>query len=209
MSESIEKLRRRTLRASGQHFSDKFKHEWANHGLLSIDETRDASSVLAPWAFIREHLVSPMEAVDRGRNVALFLAYSAIDPARDEVRHKLKEELESLCESASTEGWDGEGALPVSPETAQIAAKLIDDLPAAARMPDVSVTPHGEVDLDWHHEGIMLTVSVGPDGKIAYAGMFDKGRKNTSKVSGVEAWNGKLPSLVGCCLERFEEARSA
>lgn len=121
----------------------------------------------------------------------------------DGERTSLKREVHSLLEDAGTEDWDGEGALALALETVDIAQKLIDEFPPHIGRPDIAATPHGEVDFDWVIDrDVMLTVSVGPSKKIAFAGLFHGARLN-----GCEPWEGLLPQFVNSCFERLREAR--
>ncbi len=120
-----------------------------------------------------------------------------------EERTSLKREVHSLLEDAGTEGWNGEGALALAPETVDIAQKLIDEFPSLVGKPNVNATPHGEVDFDWViARNVMLTVSVGPSKEIAFAGLFPGARLN-----GCEPWEGTLPQSVNYCFERLREAQ--
>ena len=122
----------------------------------------------------------------------------------DEERDSLKREVRNLLEDAGTEGWDGEGALALAPETTGLAQKLIDEFPPHIGRPDIAATPHGEVDFDWVIDrNVMLTVSVGPSKEIAFAGLFHGARLN-----GCEPWEGMLPQFVHCCFERLREAQN-
>ena len=121
----------------------------------------------------------------------------------DEERVSLKREVHSLLEDAGTEDWDGEGALALAPETADLAQKLIDEFPPHIGRPDIAATPHGEVDFDWVIDrNVMLTISVGPSKEIAFAGLFHDARLN-----GCEPWEGRLPQFVNYYFERLRKAR--
>lgn len=90
--------------------------------------------------------------------------------------------------------------MAVDENTVLTAKKMVDDLPDDAGKPDVTATPHGEVDFDWVVDrDLMLTVSVGPGGnEIAFAGLFRGARLN-----GREQWTGTLPKFICCCFERL------
>ena len=88
-----------------------------------------------------------------------------IRPANIRMRREFHSSAKfTVClKDAGTEDWDGEGALALAPETADLAQKLIDEFPPHVSRPDVNATPHGEVDFDWVIDrDVMLTVSVGP-----------------------------------------------
>ncbi len=116
----------------------------------------------------------------------------------------LKQEVYALLKHAGAENWDGEGALALAPGTVDIAQQLIDGFPGYIARPDVAATPHGEVDFDWViAQDVMVTVSVGPSGEIAFSGMFRGARLN-----GSESWTGKLPQFVRCCFERLRSSQA-
>jgi hypothetical protein len=113
-----------------------------------------------------------------------------------------KREVEELILQAGKEDWDGEGALPVVHETISIACALIDHFPFFSHTPDISATPHGEVDFDWCLEdGAMLTISVSSEGEIAYAWL-----KGTSVMNAKEEWTGESPDYIRCFFERLNSS---
>ena len=114
----------------------------------------------------------------------------------------LKQRVYSLLEDAGHDDWDGEGALALAPETVELAQRLAAQIPACVPVPEIAATPHGEVDFDWVIDNdLMLTVSVGPSGGVAFAGCF-----HGAKLHGEEPWTGILPGFVKCCLERLRDA---
>lgn len=113
-------------------------------------------------------------------------------------RCEIRESARELLASAGEENWDGENALPILPETVKIAEDVVDLFPSSGFLPEVSATPHGEIDFDWViSKDIMLTVSVCPAGKIAYSGIFN--------IQGSEEWNDQLPSDVVCWLTGLQK----
>lgn len=112
----------------------------------------------------------------------------------------LKGEVDEVAEEAGQENWDGEGGRAVSPETVSIAKEVAELLPQGLPKPDINATAHGEVDFDWTiGRGLAFTMSVGPEGDIAFAGLF-----RGAKLSGTEPWKGVLPGFVRRCLERLQ-----
>lgn len=111
----------------------------------------------------------------------------------------IKKAIYGLLESCGTHDWDGEGGDPVVRETANIAAKLICYFPNVDH-PDIFATPHGEIDFEWMFGETMLTISVTPPPhRIAFAGRFGE-----SRVQGIEMWNGSIPMMVKCCLQKLK-----
>ena len=114
-------------------------------------------------------------------------------------RERLKVTISDLAREASHENWDGDGGLAVHPETVGIATRFVDLVPGDIPDPDVAATPQGEIDFDWtFSRDLMLTVSVGENSDIAFAGVFDGDRLN-----GHERWASVIPEGVANCLERL------
>ena len=121
---------------------------------------------------------------------------------QDDVIHHLIRAIEEVAKQASKTNWDGEDALPVAPETAQIAKKLVRFFPILSEVPDVSASPHGEIDFDWAIDRrTMLTIGVcePPDHDILFVANIGK-----SEFRGKEPWENELPQLAKCCFERMK-----
>ena len=119
-------------------------------------------------------------------------------------RLSVKRSIRELLQIAGEGNWDNDGALAIVPETVKIAETLVDLFPefVFTAPPDVSPTPHGEVDFDWViSRNIMLTVSVCPSEEIAVAGIF-----GDSDYHKTERWTGDLPSSVRKCFDRLRES---
>lgn len=115
-------------------------------------------------------------------------------------RTHLKSQIHALLEIASEANWDGEGAQALTNMTVQIAQNLADSFPAYISDPEVDVTPHGEVDFDWTvSKDTMLTISVGPNGEIAFAGKFQGG----SRIDGILPRRDKSASFLSACFEEL------
>ena len=139
-------------------------------------------------------------------NVWNAMAKAMFGFGRDEIafdqrpeRIDLKERIRKLLRTAGLDNWDGEGALAVSEAAVNVALVLADKLPDDIDDPDVSATPHGEVDFDWM-EGrcAMLTISIDSDGTLAWAALFDEYRSR-----GTARWTGELACPVECCLRHL------
>ena len=130
---------------------------------------------------------------------AKVLSASAIDSAAEPERTDLKVQIKNLLTIAGSDNWDGEKAQAVSEAAVRVALELVDNLPAGIEDPDVAATSHGEVDFDWMAgRGAMLTISIGSDGTLAWAALFDEYRSR-----GTARWTGKLVCPVDCCLQHF------
>lgn len=119
-------------------------------------------------------------------------------------RLSVKKSIRGLLQIAGEGNWDNDDALAIVPKTVAIAETLVDLFPEFmfTAPPDVSPTPHGEVDFDWIiSRNIMLTVSVCPSEEIAVAGIFED-----SDYHKTELWTGDLPSSVRKCFDRLRES---
>lgn len=80
------------------------------------------------------------------------------------------DELDEVRSESSSPGWNGYGALPLSPSAYIFARIFLNALPTTAPYPEVSADPDGEVALDWFFgEGKALTISIGPSGRCSFA----------------------------------------
>lgn len=112
----------------------------------------------------------------------------------------LKQRIDQVLGTHGKENWDGEGASPILLETADTAKSIVDCFPSMplTHLPDVVPTPHGEIDFDWLiSKDMMLTISAGSKGEIAYAGIFE--------ISKTEQWNYKLPGDVSAWFAALEK----
>lgn len=91
----------------------------------------------------------------------------------------------------------------VSQKTVRAAKKIVGLLQSYESIPDVSVGPHGEIDFDWmESKDWSLTMSVCPNGEVAFAGIFD------IKGSQVHDENYRLPLEVIAYLEAFDKTKT-
>ena len=121
--------------------------------------------------------------------------------SKSDARQKLKKEVDALLQSAGSEGWDDEGALPVTEELVDIAKQLIDKLPVYVDEPDVSATPQGEIEFGWtidRHAG--LSIGVCPQNKIASAWIF-----HDDEFCEIEDWDRKIPRSIQDFWEKIQE----
>ncbi len=95
---------------------------------------------------------------------------------------ELEVALDEVCdvtEEHGHPGWDGEGASPVLPVTVNHACKFLLSLPLGVTMPEAGAHRDGEVSFSWRGgRSHMLTMSIGPTGRISYAFMQGARRKN-------------------------------
>lgn len=105
-------------------------------------------------------------------------------------------ELEEVRSEAARVGWDGYGALPLSPLAYFFARIFLNALPTTAPLPEVSADTDGEVSLDWiFGERRALTVSIGPTGRCTFAWMLGQ---STNRGTG---WiEDEIPATIAFAL---------
>lgn len=98
-------------------------------------------------------------------------------------RQRLKSRIYTLAEKYSSEGWDGEGALPVSKFAINAAEHFIDLLPEGIKEPFITAENTGDLSFDWDlGEDMTFAVIISGDHAI-YAGIFgDSSRRGTERI---------------------------
>ena len=181
--------------------------------VATLAETRNMDDLQLfggnPWPGRRESfscqptdISAPYEKVLRTFSAGLPL-FSAVASGLQEMPHLmlarmdknsyerclLKERICELRELASNEDWDGEGAVPLNLTTVRHAVQFADCLPLNLPPPDVDVSPHGEIDFEWiFSRDAMLSVSLCPDGTIAFAVRLPEERTRSTAI-----WSGDVP----------------
>lgn len=110
--------------------------------------------------------------------------------------------IDQVAKHASEPDWDGEDAFPLDPSTVSVAKQLAGLFPRFRQPPEVSASPHGEIDFDWSiGKRGMLTVSVcpPPSNDIVFVANLED-----AEVRGRERWANRLPQLVSCCFNRVK-----
>lgn len=101
---------------------------------------------------------------------------------------------------ALSDNWDGQGANPVDPGAYFMAVQFLESLHPSYRPTDFSVDPDGEVSINWDFGADRtFSVSVGADGRLAYAGRF-----GPSRTRGVEYFTDTLPSHILTLIQRVQ-----
>lgn len=102
------------------------------------------------------------------------------------------EALEQAADEASHANWDGYGASKLDVLAFYNALRLLTALPTTTPIPDVGVDPDGEVSITWQlAPRNVFSVSVGPHGRLSYAGLF-----GASKAHGTEWLRTEIPQAV-------------
>jgi hypothetical protein len=88
--------------------------------------------------------------------------------------------------------WDGYGAEPVSLESYENAKRFIRSLPFSLSSPEVSAEPDGDITFEWYSNPTrVLSVSVGPNNELHYAGLF-----GASRAYGTEVFHDQIPEVI-------------
>ncbi|MGD1029646.1 MAG: hypothetical protein ABSA05_00760 [Opitutaceae bacterium] len=108
-----------------------------------------------------------------------------------------KAELAKLATKATNDNWDGEGGSKISPESLDLAFKLIRSMPRDWLAPDFDLDSDGNVSLDWYGgPSRRLSVGVGKNGKLSYAWMLPNKRGKVEQNYGVAQSEGLFPETV-------------
>jgi len=116
-----------------------------------------------------------------------------------EPKRVAKDALKAVYTVVQTENWDGEGAARVEPSTFDYAKQFLDALPSSIPVPEIVADIDGEILFEWNQcRRQNLSVSVGRDGTLTYAGLFGYRKKH-----GVEYIQEGLPMDIADCLKRL------
>ena len=108
--------------------------------------------------------------------------------------------IELVAIESQTADWDGYGAKPISTIAKFEAQRLVDMLPFSYPAPDPIPDPEGDIALSWDFgPGHMLTVSVGANGILSYAGLLGDGVKR----HGMEPFKSDVPKSVHEAIEEL------
>lgn len=104
----------------------------------------------------------------------------------------LETQIVEKAREASVENWDGEGSLPVRPETEAAARRLVRLLPISDLRPTVSVDRDGELEFEWFvARDRVLSLSVGPFGSLTFA-CLDRVNRQTGRFT----FSDRLPPAL-------------
>ena len=102
------------------------------------------------------------------------------------------EDLQAARQEASTDNWDGYGARRIDERSYFAAIQFLTALPTTTPKPCISIDPDGEVEVGWNiSPRRVFTVSVGPNGRLAYAGLYGR-----NKTYGTEWLGAELPRPI-------------
>jgi len=128
----------------------------ASSGYKALYAARHGTAVSPEADVIRRSADAVVDSKER--SIALFGTKA---PALSAIRAVAAEHAE--------EGWDGEGAQPISPFAVGVAEELIRALPEGVPMPAIAAEPDGEISLDWIQSRTRLfSGSVSGTGRLAY-----------------------------------------
>lgn len=111
-------------------------------------------------------------------------------------------ELINVAKEAISPNWDGCGARPIDARAFAQAIAFLNALPTTTKVPEISVDPDGEVSVSWDERSDWIfSVSIGPTGRLSYAGKF-----GDSKAHGTEWFFDEIPKGVLDNIARLSSA---
>jgi len=112
--------------------------------------------------------------------------------ARQAVLQRRRLALQSACEEASQDNWDGYGALAVCTGARERAQRFLDLLPTDLPDPQVAAHPDGAIGFEWHpSRDTTFSLSVSGKGDVAYAGVSPE-----EKTFGTLVFDASVPRAV-------------
>ena len=118
-------------------------------------------------------------------------------------RERAGAQLNRSVEEASTLGWDGYEAVPVSQDSYRAALAFLEAFPAQYPFPEIGADPDGEVSLEWYAGPRQtLSVSISPKGVLSYAGLF-----GNEAVHGFDVFVDVVPPSILSLVNRVVLAR--
>ena len=101
-------------------------------------------------------------------------------------------QLFAVALETAKSNWDGHGARPINPAAFEQAQRFLAALPTTTPVPTVNVDPDGEVSVSWDLDRHWtFSASVGPTGRISYAGLF-----GSRRAYGTEWFFGEIPQPI-------------
>jgi len=120
--------------------------------------------------------------------------------ALGETKRLAQEALYVAWLEAQTDDWDHAGSRRSEPSTLDYADQFLQLLPSNVLLPEVCVDTDGEVLFEWDYgPRQILTVSVGRDGTLSFAGLFG----HTDRIHGTKQLFEDIPMVIADCLERL------
>ncbi len=111
--------------------------------------------------------------------------------------------LEEVRRESASLNWDGYGGRPLDLRAYAEAVRFLAALPPTTPVPAVGADPDGEVEIGWNFgPRCVFSVSVGPTGRLTYAGLF-----GMSKSYGTEWLGAEIPRAILDNLARVFAAR--
>jgi hypothetical protein len=110
----------------------------------------------------------------------------------NDLRNQTQRALHELLEIGLKDNWDGDDAKRINRSAYNNARAFVKQLPMAAASPDVSLTPDGDVSIEWvGGKDKRFGVTVKQD-KLIYSGIF-----GDSRIKGSEPYHGDgMPPII-------------
>jgi hypothetical protein len=95
---------------------------------------------------------------------------------------------------------DSEGVEKLELFTIFNALELVNLLPTRLPIPEVDIDPDGEISFEWYRSSNkLLSISIGQDGRLAYAG-----RLGLKRISGIDYLGEQFPNELAAFIEKID-----
>jgi hypothetical protein len=107
--------------------------------------------------------------------------------------------LEIAHQAIIEKTYDRDGLDQLKPSTIFNALKLAGLLSNRIPRPEVDIDPDGELSFEWYQApNKLLSISIGQDGRLAYAGRF-----GLKRISGIDYLGEQFPNELAVFIERM------
>jgi hypothetical protein len=106
--------------------------------------------------------------------------------------------LRTTAEACGRAGWDGEGALAITPAVKADAFRFLASLPLGVAVPSVGAEPDGQLTFEWYRStDWLLSLSIAGEGTVHWAAVM-----GSKKACGTEPFTGSTPRAILDLIER-------
>ena len=108
-----------------------------------------------------------------GHRVEIVVRDSEPSPGLDAARIALLKTLEEIFQRYQLPNWNGEGADAISPETHEVARRMLESLPSDMPLPSISAEPDGQLNFEWYQAPRrLLSASISSSGTLYWAALI-------------------------------------
>lgn len=108
-----------------------------------------------------------------GHRVEIVVRDSEPSQELDDARTALLKTLRETWQQCQQSNWNGEGAEAISPETHDVARRLLESLPSDMPLPSISAEPDGQLNFEWYQSPRrLLSASISSNGTLYWAALI-------------------------------------